>query len=49
MSVGRFAAGFFGQAARECTDLAIEILALRQQLAVLNRERPRPSLNSTDR
>ena len=30
-------------------DNAIEILALRQQLAVLKRKRPRPRLNSLDR
>ena len=28
---------------------ALEILALRQQLAVLKRQRPRPSLNTCDR
>lgn len=30
-------------------DLALEILALRQQVAVLKRKRPRPKLNSMDR
>jgi putative transposase len=30
-------------------DTALEILALRQQVAVLKRKRPRPSLNSVDR
>jgi putative transposase len=30
-------------------DTAIEILALRQQLAVLKRRRPRPRLNPLDR
>jgi putative transposase len=31
------------------TDTAIEVLALRQQVAVLKRKRPRPTLNSLDR
>jgi putative transposase len=31
------------------TNLALEILALRQQVAVLKRKRPRPKLNSMDR
>jgi len=31
------------------THLALEILALRQQLAVLKRKRPRPKLNPVDR
>jgi hypothetical protein len=31
------------------TDLAVEILALRQQVAVLKRKRPRPKLNRMDR
>ena len=31
------------------TDLALEILALRQQVAVLKRKRPRPNLNRMDR
>src|SRR5438552_7992918 len=31
------------------TNLALEILALRQQVAVLKRKRPRPKLNQTDR
>ena len=31
------------------TDTALEILALRQQVAVLKRQRPRPTLNSLDR
>ena len=31
------------------SDTALEILALRQQVAVLNRKRPRPALNSLDR
>jgi len=30
-------------------DTALEILALRQQVAVLKRKRPRPTLNSLDR
>ena len=31
------------------SDTALEILALRQQLAVLKRKRPRPALNALDR
>jgi hypothetical protein len=31
------------------SDTALEVLALRQQLAVLKRKRPRPPLNSLDR
>ena len=31
------------------SDTAIEVLALRQQVAVLKRKRPRPVLNSWDR
>ena len=31
------------------TDLALEILTLRQQVAVLKRKRPRPKLNRMDR
>jgi hypothetical protein len=31
------------------SDTAIEILALRQQLAVLKRKRPRPQLDRLDR
>jgi hypothetical protein len=34
---------------RSRTHLALEILALRQQVTVLKRKRPRPSLNSSDR
>jgi hypothetical protein len=34
---------------RSRTDTAIEVLALRQQVAVLKRKRPRPTLNSVDR
>ena len=34
---------------RSRTDTALEILALRQQVAVLKRKRPRPALNSVDR
>src|SRR6266513_140011 len=34
---------------RSRSDTALEVLALRQQLAVLKRKRPRPTLNSTDR
>jgi hypothetical protein len=34
---------------RSRTDTAVEILALRQQVAVLKRKRPRPPLNSVDR
>ena len=34
---------------RSRSDTALEILALRQQLAVLKRKRPRPVLNSLDR
>src|SRR5215470_1515925 len=30
-------------------DVALEVLALRQQLAVLKRKRPRPPLNALDR
>ena len=30
-------------------DTALEVLALRQQVAVLKRNRPRPKLNSLDR
>jgi putative transposase len=31
------------------TDIAVEVLALRQQVAVLKRRRPRPPLHSLDR
>src|SRR5215471_13670893 len=31
------------------TDIAVEVLALRQQLAVLKRKRPRPQLHPLDR
>ena len=31
------------------TDLVLEILALRQQVAVLKRKRPRPELSRVDR
>ena len=34
---------------RSRTDTALEVLALRQQVAVLKRKRPRPVLNSWDR
>ena len=34
---------------RSRSDTALEILALRQQVAVLKRKRPRPCLNSFDR
>src|SRR5215472_4630042 len=34
---------------RSRSDTALEILALRQQVAVLKRQRPRPPLNSCDR
>ena len=34
---------------RSRTDTALEVLALRQQVAVLKRKRPRPTLNSLDR
>lgn len=34
---------------RSRTDTALEVLALRQQVAVLKRKRPRPVLNSLDR
>jgi len=34
---------------RRRTDTAMEVLALRQQVAVLKRKRPRPTLNSVDR
>jgi putative transposase len=34
---------------RSRSDTALEILALRQQVAVLKRKRPRPKLNSWDR
>jgi hypothetical protein len=31
------------------SDTALEVLALRQRVAVLKRKRPRPTLNSVDR
>ena len=34
---------------RSRSDTALEVLALRQQIAVLKRKRPRPKLNSWDR
>jgi putative transposase len=34
---------------RSRSDTALEVLALRQQVAVLKRKRPRPKLNSMDR
>jgi len=34
---------------RSRADMALEVLALRQQVAVLKRKRPRPTLNSLDR
>jgi hypothetical protein len=34
---------------RSRTDTALEVLALRQQVAVLKRKRPRPTLNSLNR
>jgi hypothetical protein len=34
---------------RSRADIALEVLALRQQVAVLKRKRPRPSLNRLDR
>jgi hypothetical protein len=34
---------------RARADTALEILALRQQVAVLKRKRPRPPLNACDR
>jgi putative transposase len=34
---------------RNRRDTALEILALRQQVAVFKRKRPRPTLNSCDR
>ena len=34
---------------RSRTDTALEVLALRQQVAVLKRKRPRPKVNSLDR
>jgi len=34
---------------RSRNDLGLEILALRQQVAVLKRKRPRPRLNDSDR
>jgi putative transposase len=34
---------------RSRSDTALEVLALRQQVAVLKRKRPRPKLNSLDR
>ena len=34
---------------RSRTDTALDVLALRQQVAVLKRKRPRPTLNSLDR
>jgi len=33
---------------RSRSDTAVEILALRQQIAVLKRQRPRPPLNAGD-
>jgi hypothetical protein len=33
---------------RSRCDTALEVLALRQQVAVLKRKRPRPTLNSLD-
>src|SRR6059058_2982387 len=42
---GRLLGAFF----RSRVDLALEILALRQQVAVLKRKRPRPPLNASDR
>lgn len=34
---------------RSRSDAALEVLALREQVAVLKRKRPRPTLNSLDR
>ena len=34
---------------RSRVDISLEVLALRQQVAVLKRKRPRPSLNCLDR
>ena len=34
---------------RSRSDTALEVLALRQQIAVLKRKRPRPQLNALDR
>jgi len=34
---------------RSRSDTALEVLTLRQQVAVLKRKRPRPPLNSLDR
>jgi hypothetical protein len=34
---------------RNRVDTSLEVLALRQQVAVLKRKRPRPSLNRLDR
>jgi hypothetical protein len=34
---------------RSHIDIALEVLALRQQVAVLKRQRPRPPLTSLDR
>ncbi len=34
---------------RSRSDIALEVLALRQQVALLKRRRPRPTLNSLDR
>ena len=34
---------------RSRSDIALEVLALRQQVAVLKRKRPRPILNRLDR
>ena len=39
----------FGVLFRNRADTSLEILALRQQVAVLKRKRPRPSLNGLDR
>src|SRR5262249_21708833 len=38
-----------GSSSQDRADVALEVLALRQQLAVLKRKRPRPPLNALDR
>ena len=44
-----FLAAFFTSNFKERRDLALENLALRQQLAVLKRERKRPAIKNRDR
>lgn len=44
-----FLTAFFTSNFKERRDLALENLALRQQLAVLKRERKRPAIKNRDR